>query len=310
MLVLVCVIFVISCANATNLRPIIGILTQPSDPVLANTYPGNSEIVASYVKWLESGGARVVPIPYNATTAQLEYFFNSVNGLLMPGGMQTLNHTIPFFDSSMYLYNLALKANTNGDYFPIWGTCQGFQFLNIAASGIENESVLSLYDSWDISWPLFFTPESKTSRLFGSAPSDVLSTLSTQNCTMNWHHQGVDPALYKTNQNLTNFFRILSTNVDRENKPFISSIEGINVPFYGTQFHPEWSIFEWDPTAHVSHATDTITAMQYLSDFFVSETRKNNHAFPDPVSEQNALIYNFQPTYTLPITGDTQTYYF
>jgi len=109
---------------------------------------------------------------------------------------------------------------------------------------------------------LFFTPESKRSRMFGSAPTSVLETLATTNCTMNWHHQGVAPSLYETNQNLANFFRILSTNVDRENKPFISSMEGINIPFYGTQFHPEWSIFEWDPTAHVSHAQATVASMQ------------------------------------------------
>ncbi len=125
---------------------------------------------------------------------------------------------------------------------------------------------LSVY----ISWPLFFTPESKVSRMFGSAPAgifkkkskegnggkkkrtikkllnfectlDILNIFSEQNCTMNWHHQGVAPSLYNSmiyfsisfsphktiaNQKLASFYRILSTNVDREGKPFISSIEG------------------------------------------------------------------------------------
>jgi len=302
------------CSFPLNLRPIVGILTQPTVPVLSEVEGANgnnaSSITASYVKWVEMAGARVVPIPYNATQQQLQYYFNSVNGILMPGGMQTLNSTLPFFDASLYLFNQAIMANARGDYFPVWGTCQGFQFMNIAVSGQENEGVLSDFDSWDISYPLFFTPDSNTSRMFGSAPASVLNTFATTNCTMNWHHLGVLPSLYSTNQNLAKFFRILSTNVDRENKPFISSIEGINMPFYATQFHPEWSVFEWDPTAHVSHATETIAAMQYLADFFVGETRKNNHFFPSPAEEQSALIYNFQATYTQDTTGDTQTYYF
>jgi len=130
------IFFFFARASTLNLRPIIGILTQPTVPVLTSALNnGSSFITASYVKWVESGGARVVPIPYNASQEELSYFFSSVNGLLMPGGMQTLNETITFFDSSLYLFNLALKANANGDYFPIWGTCMGFQFLNIAVSG-------------------------------------------------------------------------------------------------------------------------------------------------------------------------------
>jgi len=60
----------ISCGvNAINNRPIIGILTQPSfDPI---SQWGESYIAASYVKYVESGGGRVVPVFHNSTTEEL-----------------------------------------------------------------------------------------------------------------------------------------------------------------------------------------------------------------------------------------------
>jgi gamma-glutamyl hydrolase len=76
------------CYNVlSNDRPIVGILTQdtrstgnPKFQQLGRTY-----IPASYVKWIESAGARVVPIPYDADKKTLKHLFESINGLLLPG---------------------------------------------------------------------------------------------------------------------------------------------------------------------------------------------------------------------------------
>jgi len=307
--IIILLLFVFSLANGLNLRPIVGVIAQPHTN---GEYfgPAVQSIVASYVKWLESAGARVVPIFYNSSRDDLTALFNNINGIVFPGGGQFLNPGQPFYDASLFLYNLAVEANNKGDYFPLWGTCQGFQFLNIVASTIGNESALTAYNSWDYSWPLDFTPISKSSRMFGNAPSYIYDILANENVTMNWHHWGISPDLYKTDSKLASFYDILSTNVDINGKPFVSSIEGKNTPFYATQFHPEWSIFEWDPTADVSHTTDAVAAMSYIAQFFVSETRKSNHQFPNPVMEMNALIYNYAPNYTEIATGDVQTYFF
>jgi len=60
------VILVIVSAQQ-NLRPVIGIVTEPTSPSLAKY--GNSFISAGYVKFVEMAGARVVPIPYLTTVA-------------------------------------------------------------------------------------------------------------------------------------------------------------------------------------------------------------------------------------------------
>jgi gamma-glutamyl hydrolase len=99
-----------------NNRPIIGVLNQPADADLLKY--GQTYIPASYVKWLESSGARVVPVPYNAAADVLDNLFSSLNGILFTGGGLNLAPNITYFQTSLYLWNLAKAANDNGDYFP------------------------------------------------------------------------------------------------------------------------------------------------------------------------------------------------
>lgn len=45
--------------------------------------------------------------------------FNSINGMLIPGGSADLKPGHPFYDATQYLFKLALEANDKGDYFPV-----------------------------------------------------------------------------------------------------------------------------------------------------------------------------------------------
>lgn len=47
-----------------------------------------------------------------------------------------------------------LQANNAGDYFPIWGTCQGFQQLTVLTA---NKNLLTLTDTKAVALPLTFT---------------------------------------------------------------------------------------------------------------------------------------------------------
>jgi gamma-glutamyl hydrolase len=67
-------------------RPVIGILAQP---LIARDAPlgefGDQYLVASYVKWIEMAGARVVPVQYNQSDAELTRVFGGLSGLVVPG---------------------------------------------------------------------------------------------------------------------------------------------------------------------------------------------------------------------------------
>ena len=82
-----------TCALATN-TPVIGVLTIPSN--VPGHQPGNySMIPASYLKHIESAGARVVPIPYDASPENITFLLNQVNGVLFIGGAPALTEEDP-----------------------------------------------------------------------------------------------------------------------------------------------------------------------------------------------------------------------
>lgn len=214
-----------------------------------------------------------------------------------------------YADVLKFFFDKVIEANARGDYFPLWGTCLGFESLNILAA--ENNEVVNYgFDSEDLSLSLKFVSDFRNSRLFGSAPNEILEILAQQNVTMNNHMAGVTPFDYERNEKLRKFFKILSLNADRKGKTFVSTIESFNFPIYGTQYHPE-KVYEFNYEV-IDHSFDSLIANEYFGQFFVNEARKSQRKFPSFEEEEKYLIYNFSPKFTFPrISKDfMQIYYF
>lgn len=62
------------------------------------------------------------------------------------------------------LFDLAMEANNNGDYFPIWGTCLGFELLLYLAAGKKN--YLTACNSYDRALPMNFTSGNNTPEFY------------------------------------------------------------------------------------------------------------------------------------------------
>ena len=269
-------------------RPIIGIMTQPVDD---NGDGYVAKINADYVKQIESSGARVVPVPHTASPDVLDTIFLGINGLLYPGGADILDRT-QYYNASKYLFDKAVVANKAGDHFPLWGTCLGFQFLMVeAASG--DVSVLSKVTAENITMPLHLTREGHSSRLFSAFPSEALAMINRGEWLMEqYHHFGVTPATFHE-RNLSSVYSILATNRDRDGVAFISAVEARGLPFYGVQFHPERSLFEWTPAEDVAHSADAVFVAQQFGNLLAREARRSRHRFPSQAREDRALIYRW-----------------
>ncbi|KAK7136633.1 hypothetical protein R3I93_016850 [Phoxinus phoxinus] len=297
--------FPASCARnlPLNYRPIIGILAQ--EKLEDDPHPNGTYIAASYVKYLESAGARVVPIRINRTREEYEKLFNAINGLLLPGGNVDIEKS-QFAKVSRIFYDLAMKANNDSDHFPIWGTCQGFQQLTVLTS---NKNLLTLTDTKEVTLPLTFSKGAKTSRLFKKFPKDVLQSLAEENITSNFHSWSLSMQNYSANAELKRFYRVLTTNTDGKIE-FISTMEASHYPFYAVQWHPEKSPFEWIDKSGMVHTSSAVKASFYTAQFFVSEAMKNHHHFSSQIEEKNALIYNYQPFFNGLDSIFLQNYYF
>ena len=76
--------------QTSNLRPIIGLVTQPLRFMSFLDPEKYSYLAESYVKFLESSGARVVPINYKSDWASVKETMDQLNGLMFAGGVTSL----------------------------------------------------------------------------------------------------------------------------------------------------------------------------------------------------------------------------
>ncbi|CAG9863654.1 unnamed protein product [Phyllotreta striolata] len=291
-LIYFCLLSVFTCASDT---PIIGILTQ--EKYLVEKYlPENDKsfIVASYVKFLESAGARVIPIWIGQDRDYYERVVNYTNGILFPGGGTYFTEDNGYGVAAKQIYHLAIKSNTKGTYYPIFGICLGMQVLFFADVGNDIRIQRSLKY---IAVALNFTEGHETSRLFSNAPRQILQILKSKNVTHNLHGFSITVEKLK-DLNILGKWRILATNVGEDDKEFISAVEHKDYPIYGVQFHPEKNIYEFKENVGIPHTVDAIKSAQYFANFFVDECRKNNNTFPSEKIEKESLIYNFHPLYT------------
>src|SRR4051812_12028512 len=90
--------------------PVIGIFDQPLDGA-----SGKSYIAASYVKYMESAGARVVPIHYRSNATTLRWLASKLNGVLYTGGGTDLLPGTPYYEAAKTVYDAAIAFNKQGD---------------------------------------------------------------------------------------------------------------------------------------------------------------------------------------------------
>lgn len=294
----------LSAAPASTQKPIIGILMQKcNNKAMRNL--GKYYIAASYVKYLESAGARVVPVRLDLTDEEYVKLFQSINGVLFPGGGANLEKS-GYARTAEIFYSLATQSFDDGDYFPVWGTCLGFEELSYLVSG---ELLLTLTNTEGITMPLNFTEGILQSRMFRNFPADLLLSLEFEPLTANFHKWSLSKMNFTKNEKLKTFFNVLTTNTDGKIE-FISTMEAYKYPVYGVQWHPEKSPYEWGLFSGISHAPNAVKTAFYLAEFFVSEARKNDHHFQSDVEEKEALIYQFHPIYTGNISSFQQSYIF
>ena len=287
----------------SNLRPVIGVVSQPM-----SSEPGLSYIAASYPKWIEMAGARVVPLKMGDSDAYIDGILSQLNGIVWPGGGADITHaSSDYYKFASNIWRKALALNDAGTYFPQWGTCLGFEFIHVmAAGGAEATGIDAVlqcdFDSEDLPLPLNFSSGAADSaRMLDGMPATLLRALSTEALTQNEHKCGVPTGVYGGgvggNARLASFFDVVATNVDRKGKPFVSMVEGKKYPVYGMQAHPEKSNFEWTTkeALAIPHTRHAVEMSQWFATFFVEEARRNGQQLKNATDE---LIYKYTPTYT------------
>eukprot|EP00854_Cymbomonas_tetramitiformis_P010709 gene10709-12668_t len=165
------------------------------------------------------------------------------------------------------LFDLAIEANNDGDYFPIHATCLGFEQLAVKVSG--NCSILTNFSAEDAA---------------RGGQKEILDCCQ------------VAPRDFKMSSELQSFFQATSVSEDKNKVPYISTVEAKQYPIIGTQWHPEKNLFEWTSTEAIPHGADAAKLAQRVANLLVDRARRSCHK-PSPAEVEDLLIYNYSPVY-------------
>jgi gamma-glutamyl hydrolase len=299
----VCLTFALLFASAfsqnLNLNPVIGIVTTPTEssyPFPSSVY---SYIAASYVQFIESAGARVVPIPWDAYN--MTDYLDILNGVLFTGGSADLvasdGELNDYGSALLNIVQYVFKANNNGTYYPLWGTCLGFEAISILVS-LNNSILEPCVGGVNVSTNNFINPQYNSSRLLANVPSWLVQLMATGNISYFDHVSMVGADAPQYNPLFAGNLTAVTYSIDDAGTKFISSFESPKYPIYGTQFHQEKSPFEWrsDLYLAINHSYPAVLLEQYLANFYINETRKNFNQF-NTYQNQWMLIYNYNTTF-------------
>jgi len=202
----------------------IGIIELPKHPFISSK-------IHNYVKWIESSGAKACIIPYNVSLSELTSILSTISGIVFTGGSinnkkkYTDKQRITYVTTLHHAYSQIKQYNNQGRYFPIWGTCLGFEMLMLFQQNRPIEHIFDYLQPHKLKG--VSTIKMKDSRIKSFFPTWIIPEMETRLCAIHSHTFGFDIV---PNKNIT----IVSTESN-----FINMIEFKQYPFYGLQFHPE-----------------------------------------------------------------------
>ena len=216
-----------------NLQPVIGIVAQTLEPEMLTDprFTGYTYyVMSSFVKFLETAGARIIPLIPGTSEDQTRDLLSKINGVFLPGGDGD------YEDYARFLYREVLAMNDRGTFMPIWGTCMGFeQLANFTATGGDPNEHMYLTHA---SLPLEFLVDPKGTRMYRSL-KDQAYLFNDHNYTYNGHNWGIPPEKFTTDAGLKAMFRPTAISHLPDGRAFVASMEGLTYPVFGTLFHPE-----------------------------------------------------------------------
>jgi hypothetical protein len=130
--------------------------------------------------------------------------------------------------------------------------------------------------------------------------------MATSNLTVYDHSLQLNVDDWNNNALLQGNMTATAWSQDGAGVNMIAAFEHKTLPIYGTQFHSEKPTWEW-ANPSITHHPDAITLGQSLSNFFVSEVRKNLNVF-NATEYGWLLIYNYD--YEVLPNGFSESYVF
>lgn len=287
-----------------NEQPTIGILTQTLESGMKKNpaFDGyTSYIMAAYVKYVEAQGARVVPIIYGESWETTKDKLDQLDGVLFPGGGGD------YLEVGRKILDYVTDQNDNGHFYPLWGTCLGYERLLIYTADLGKD-VLTNIELHKKSIPLKFTRDPRKTRMY--APLGLKAfEFEKKNLTYNSHTWAVAPELFETDKGLADFWDLTAiSTIPGNGTAFAASIEAKKYPIFATQFHPEKPSELWTDGYDIDHSWESIQLQSIFGKEFVAMARENTNSFANFTEYAKYDISNYPTIQTFEEMADAYAF--
>jgi gamma-glutamyl hydrolase len=271
-----------------NIR-VIGILSTPTytDASLGAT----SFIPQSYVKWAELHGARILPIQYDLPLPVIDSMLEQINGLILIGGIIERNvhekSHYKYLTTLSHMFKKIIHYNLTGNHFPIFSICLGFELLpmivmskNLSelSNHFINDSNISKHKNIDKASIQFCNVgKQEKKELLCDYPTQYFSKKeinSIEKTPITYFTHGKAFLMNEKYMKEYNKFLKVTATANKNGKKIVAMYQFKSFPFYGTQFHPEKSLYEWREE-DISHSEEAIMFSKRLCKLFMNECDKN-----------------------------------
>jgi len=285
-------------------KPVIGILSTPSDFHGQYSPEDYSYIKNSYAEFIEAADAVPIAIPWDMKEKDLILLLDSINGVLFTGGDASMweyseQHNDVVFTNftkrAAFIFNYVIHLNDKGVHYPLYGICQGHEIIAMALH--QKPHIIDNYKHPGQLDRVVITPAGKASRMFGNMPDYLAGFLKQERSMFYNHRYGFNTSLLSEQKLLDDFFVITATGVDDDGKEFIAGLEAKDYPIYTVQYHPERVLSEWNNQSYFMHPDEAAQAIIVQAQFFISEAKKNNHKFSHDEAIGRFLLANHEHVY-------------
>lgn len=289
-------------ASATTDKLVtIGIIAQPASDMMKMQYYHPSEnwsyVAGSYVDWLGTTGAMPVLIPFDLPRQEMDHILENIDGVLFPGGgaplMELQDSSKPTFyqESINYITEWAIERNKAGNYFPLFGTCLGFENMIITFSNATKALDCTLDDEV-VAHSIKPTPAFDESRLWGEIGIEQAKKIFRQDSMYYTHGCGIKKTEFDKNEKFKAAFNLLGTSYSKKGVEFAAIIEHKTWPIWASQWHAEKNLFERGELYSFLDRSSEVTAlMRKIAAKFVGSVRQ--HGKPKKMSEISPQVKEF-----------------
>jgi len=271
---------------------------RPTIAVLDNALaPRNrvGHIAASYVRWIEQGGGKAVPMLGHYTNATLKRILRSVNGVVLVGGASIFGEPGYYLMADFAIQEMK-AAHKRGEVFPIWGTCLGFLFGMTNMYHAEKDDLRQCnIIAENVTLPETFKSTGIDSQFLQQMPDRIYQHLASGK-PLPFHAHSCSVLLtdfYNKVPVLQKYFRVVSTSFDKgTHSEFVSMAEGRDLPIYLLMWHPEKHPYEWNEDFDLPHNRMAVELSQYTARFFVNQCRRNSRSFDSLEELENEAVDN------------------